>query len=511
MSLNRNQRRLKNKTRPGRPDPFAPQLAEARQLCAVAQWYEAEQVYRAILQRDPQHAEAWHQLGLLALQAEQRQIALDAFGRAARHAPDDYRHHYRQGVALKDVGRPEEAEAVLRTALRLHRKDPAVLSDLGLVLSYQGRFDEAIEAYRKAIRLKRNFIIAHYNLAMSKKFSPQDPDLEMLERLHRQRADFDAAGVSALCFALGKAYDDCGRYDEAFVVLEEGNRLVRQGRRFDITEFENILARVERSLTPECIMRFTGAGSDSDTPIFVLGMPRSGTTLVEHILSRHSRVTTVGECVYVRDALARFPGFMGVSEVEAVQLGCELLAQADADADALRQLGDSYVKYAHAGAQCGMHIIDKTPLNFLQLGMLALMLPQARIIHCKRNPLDTGVSIFQQYFSSGHDYAYTLTEIGQFYNLYRRYMQLWGELFPGRIIDVQYEDLVSNTESEVRRLLTACGLAWEPECLERGGGRGSFNTASKLQVHQPVYTSSVARWRRYEKHLGPLVEVLGLG
>jgi hypothetical protein len=235
-------------------------------------------------------------------------------------------------------------------------------------------------------------------------------------------------------------------------------------------------------------------------------MPRSGTSLIESILSSHSSITSIGESTALHDTFNQFPSLLKNKNVGHLKSIYDLLEFLDEYS--LQWLGEHYIDMVQKGETKGQRIVDKTPLNFLMLGFILQMLPNAKIIHCVRNPVDTCLSIFQQHFSVGHDYAYDLTEIGQFYNLYRRYMKLWQKLFPKKIIDVEYEAVVSETESEVRRLLLACDLSWEPMCVTRDSTNISVNTASKLQVRQPVYQSSVERWRKYEDHLVPLLDEL---
>ncbi len=510
MSSARNKRRLNKKKRKGQiavVDPLTEKLALAQQHHAAGHLYEAEHIYRAILAQNPNHPQTLNLLGQLAMQAEQFTIAVGIYRRVIkveRANPDSY---YCLGVALQRVGDSQESEAMLREANKHNKNNPAILNALGLAISYQGRFDEALRFFRHAINVSPNYIPAYYSLSISKKFTIEDDDLELFEKLYNYRHELVDNNIPLLCFAMGKVCDDLACYDVAFEAFNEGNQLVRKQRHFDICDFEKNYDRLKKYFTENNESEPVGSGYSQESPIFVLGMPRSGTTLVENILYNHPEASSIGESALLRDTLDQLPQILGLQNTDNVQNFYELLDSVTENA--LQEAGKFYVENMKKGLNGErVRIVDKTPLNFLMIGFILQMLPNAIIIHCVRNPMDTCLSIFQQYFANGHDYAYNLTEIGQFYNLYQRYMKLWDNRFPSKIIKINYELLVADTENETRRLLAACHLPWEEHCLTRENTGKSSNTASKLQVRQPIYKSSVDRWRRYEKHLTPLVSTL---
>ena len=410
-------------------------------------------------------------------------------------------------MSCKERGDPQESEITLREADKLDKNNPTILNILGLAISHQGRFDEALKFFRQAININLNYIPAYYSLSTSKKFTTEDNDLTLLERQYNCRHEFVDNNISILCFSMGKAYDDLARYDVAFEAFNEGNQLVRKQRHFDIRDFERNYEKLENYFSKNNSNELTGSDYSQEVPVFVLGMPRSGTTLAESILCNHSKVSSIGESALLRETLDQLPQILGSENTNDTQNIYELLDCITESS--LQTAGKYYVENMKRGlSEEKACIVDKTPLNFLMIGLILQMLPNAIIIHCVRNPMDTCLSIFQQYFADGHDYAYNLTDIAQFYNLYQRYMKLWQDKFPSKIIEVNYESLVADTENEIRHLLASCHLFWEEQCLTRENTDKLSNTASKLQVRQPIYKSSVDRWRRYEKHLIPLNLIL---
>ncbi|NOX91985.1 MAG: tetratricopeptide repeat protein [Gammaproteobacteria bacterium] len=507
MSSSRNKRRIAKNKR-GKPanqvDLTGQKLSHARRLHESGRLYEEEQIYKSILAQNPGHLQSLVMLGKLALQAGHIGTAVDIFNRAVKSDLTNPNCYYLLGMALQKLGNSQEAEAMLREANELDKNSPDILNALGLTVSYQGLFDEALQLFRHAIKIDPDYIPAYHNLSTSKKFTVDDADLKMIEEVYRRRRDFSVANKSSICFAMGKVYNDLAQYDVAFEAYDEGNKTVRKQHHFDIRDFEDNYLQVEKYFAENTVNKTLISGGQQEVPIFVLGMPRSGTTLVENILCNHSGVSSIGESALIRETLDQFSQVSGLTKAWNAQNIYEFLDSIDNDS--LKMAGEYYVENMKKNVvDMTESIIDKTSLNFLVVGFILRILPNAIIIHCTRSPMDTCLSIFQQHFSIGHDYAFSLTEIGQFYNLYQRYMKLWHKEFPSKIIDISYESLISDTENETRRLLASCNLPWEEQCLSRKSVGNSFNTASKLQVRQSIYQTSVERWRRYEKHLAPLI------
>jgi hypothetical protein len=321
-----------------------------------------------------------------------------------------------------------------------------------------------------------------------------------MERLSRDETLSRSARIR-LNFALAKAYDDIGRFDDAFRHLQEGNRQKRERIAYDekqaLEQFDRIRSCLDRGL----LARSSG-GFRSDVPIFVLGMPRSGTTLIEQILAAHPAIHGAGELTdfgrlanHIRDAkgnLCRYPDDVaGLSDDQLAFLGKEYVGR-------LRQL-----------APAAPRITDKMPGNFVFVGLIHMALPNARIIHVRRDPCDTCLSCYSKLFSAPQEFTYDLAELGRYYREYDRLMTHWRETLPhGRMFEVRYEDVIADLETWARRIVGHCGLEWDPACIAFHEARRPVRTASATQVRQPIYSTSHGRWRNYGAHLGPLIAAL---
>ena len=299
-------------------------------------------------------------------------------------------------------------------------------------------------------------------------------------------------------FALGQALDRQAQYDAAFRAYDRGNRL--KAATVDMAgvvrrEVE-VAPTFPRAFTPQFLARWTGRGHPSRAPIFVVGSPRSGTTLIEQILASHRLVQGMGETKVMH-------------EVAGGRLYWPL--PDDAPADVVRQIGAAYLRgVRELGWNRGERFVDKMPRNYFMVGVIALALPRAIILHSVRDPMDTCLSLYRSLFDEGNEFSYDLAEIGRTYVRYRDLMEHWATVLPGRVIDVRHEELVADPEGRIRWLVTeACGLPWDETCLRYHENRREVHTLSAEQVRRPMFTSSVGRWRRYERHLAPLIEALG--
>jgi hypothetical protein len=294
--------------------------------------------------------------------------------------------------------------------------------------------------------------------------------------------------------------EDDGEYPPAFHEYLEGNRLYRRLIRYSTESQRRYLEELRRGFGPEFMRRSTG--DPSELPVFIVGMPRSGTSLVEQVLAGHGAVHGGGELTLLSDAWRRHlgPRF-------AVDFAAGVAAMPDAE---LRAVAGEYLAGLRALAPRASRVTDKMPSNFMQLGLIHALFPGARIVHCRRDPVDTCVSCFTNLFRNGQLFSYDLKELGEFYRLYAEQMEYWRGVLPaGTMLELDYEELVQDLESGARRLVAHCGLAWDPACLDFHTAERAVQTASAWQVRQPVYRSSVQRGRRYADELGPLLEALG--
>ncbi len=421
--------------------------------------------------------------------------------RALTLAPDDAEVINAMGLVRYEQQRPEEALALFRQALVIKPDLAETHNNIGTILKEDGNLTEARERLNRAIELDPHQINYYFNLADMKKFVAGDSDLMAMERLSRDGSLPQAARVR-LNFALAKAYDDIGRFDDAFRHMQEGNRQKRSRIAYDekqaLEQFDRIRASFDRGL----LARKPG-GFHSDVPIFVLGMPRSGTTLIEQILAAHPAVHGAGELTdfgrlanQISDAngnLCRYPDDVaGLSD------------------DQLRNLGKDYVGRLRRLSPDAPRITDKMPGNFVFVGLIHMALPDARIIHVRRDPRDTCLSCYSKLFSAPQDFTYDLAELGRYYRQYDSLMTHWRETLPrGRMFEVRYEDVIADLETWARRIVHHCGLDWDAACIAFHEVRRPVRTASASQVRQPIYRSSEGRWRNYGDNLESLLAALG--
>lgn len=438
-------------------------------------------------------------------------IEMDRFDEAEKRAcealklhPDNPQLLVSLGKVLSEVGRPDQAIAALQKAASLDSNGVGALTQLGILFQVVGNHKEAGECFLKALDINPGFTAATHGLAQSRKFSAEDRNI--IEKLERALA---TSGRSVkdkinLHFALGKIYDDCGQYDDAFAHYEAGNALKKQTVRFDRNAHKTYIDDVISVFSEEFINSRAGqVGHESDLPVFIVGMPRSGTTLVEQIIGSHPAVKSAGELPYLRMVLHSMLSSLRTSMT--FPLGAGLI-----DKNAFRDIAQEYLDKLPPCDAGQIRITDKLLTNYLLIGLIALLFKNARIIHCRRDPMDTCLSIFFQHFSKPHPYAYDLDDLGFCYRQYDRLMQHWRHILGGRLHEVDYSHLIENQESASRKLIEYCGLEWNDQCLVFHKSERPVKTASQWQVRQPIYKSSLRRWKHYEKYLGTLKNALGL-
>ncbi len=463
---------------------------------------EAENAYRHALRLEPRFAVAHDNLGKALYQQGCLQEAENAYREALRLEPRYAVAHLNLGNVLGEQGHIREAEHAYRQALRLQPDYARAYNNLGNILADQGRSHEAEEAFREALRLQPDYAEAYGNLVTRRKYDSLDHEdvtriLALLDRPNLPERD-----ATHLHFALGKICDECGSYDQAFAHYQKANRIRHKTSGFDPSKLADGVNRYMETFSAE-LLRKRRCGSTSEIPVFIVGMMRSGTTLVEQIVACHPKVCGGGELKKMSDIIDRLPALVGGDDVYP-----ECIEHID-DRTVIR-LAEEYEAYAQRFSDDDtLRVTNKMPSNFLHLGLIALLFANARVIHCVRNPWDTCLSIYFQNFSDSNDYAYDLSDIGTYYRQYQRIMRHWRDVLPLRVYELQYEELVADLEGKARELIDFLDLAWDKRCLDFFQNKRPVRTASSWQVRQPIYTRSVNRWRSYEKYLGPLKQNLG--
>lgn len=463
---------------------------------------KAELAFRQALKFRPAFVAAL--LGLAAVRRERNELTESErlIEEALAVEPESVSGHTQLGVLYSEMGFPDRARSAFDRAIALDPEATQSYVSKSHFLTQIGDLAGAQACLDEALRLEPDSVPAQLALVQLKKIKAGDAALNVLEAELTRLAPTAVTRSIPLHFGLGKCYDDIGDHARAFEHFLTGCRLKRARIAYDAVEHSAHIDSITQVFDRATIDRLRGRGAQSELPVFVLGMPRSGTTLTEQIIASHSASHGAGE-------LPDLLGLAHCSPLTGARVGYPG-ALAGITPEELTSLGTRYVAGLRARHAEALRITDKMPANFYALGLIHLILPQARIIHVKRNPVDTCLSGLTKLFRHGQAHSYDLYELGRFYVDYARLMAHWRAVLPaGAFHEVEYEALVADTETEARRLIAYCGLPWEEACLEFHKTERAVRTASVTQVRQPIYQSSVERWRRYEQYLGPLLEALG--
>ncbi len=447
----------------------------------------------------PSLTEAWFRAGALAFTLGHREEAISCFRRAA--ATGDRNSFSRLGKArvLLTEDRNQEAEQVLRETLVADPRNAMAYDLLGNLLSEFGRFDEARACFERAIAIAPLLAGSYYDVVRCRPVTSDDDGLLQAMQAALATPGLEAGQRLRLHLAMGKAAEDLGDYGLAMQYFDTADGVRRGFGSFDSTAFSIEIDRLIARCTPELMAQAAELGSSDATPVLILGMPRSGTTLVEQIVSMHPEVGAGGELHFWNQRGAEWHRSVAAGNetpfVSTENLAAEFLAKAAAD----------YLGLLRTIAPTAARVTDKMPFNFLWAGLIHVVFPRAVIIHCRRSAVDTALSIHQTHFRPGLAFPTGGAELVAYFRDYQRLVDHWRSVLPGdRFIEVAYEDLTRAPEPVIRRIIAACGLAWHDACLLPESNPRAVNTPSKWQARQPIYRTSVARWRRYEPWLGPL-------
>jgi len=499
---------------------------------------EAEAVYRKALEPNPNNPDTLDNLALALKDLDRLEEAADLMRRALVVETRDEKLFVHYATVLLDQHKTDEAAAANERALGLNANNHDAVNlagriafergdlgaalanyrraltlkpdladaynNMGNVLKELGQLQEAHDAYLAAIRLDPNIPGVYVNLADSKKFTPGDPHLATMEELAAKTEGLSKNDRMQLDFAFGKAYGDLKEYKRSFDHLLAGNAAKRATITYDEAATFALFDRIEAVFTRKLVAEKSGGGDPSRMPIFVIGMPRSGTTLIEQIIASHPMVHGAGELMAFNETIlkVRSPDGNTIPFPEFVPA---------LNASALAQIGANYIAAVRKLAPAGERVTDKMPSNYYFAGLIHLALPNAKIVHSIRNPVDTCISCFSKLFTAEQNHTYDLAELGRYYKRYEKLMAHWHRVLPAQsMLDVRYEDVIDDLEAQARRIIAHCGLPWDERCLDFHKTDRPIRTASATQVRQPIYKSAVGRWKVYEKSIGPLLKALGV-
>ena len=472
-----------------RPESAEVHMDLADVLLMQDKYGDAEVELKKVDELKPDNPRIFIKLANVQEKANKIDDALKTVDKAVELNPEMPEAYIRKGHIYHIANRADEAEKNYKIALKLAPKSAGPLLALADLNLTKGNLKKAEEFTNKAKKISKDMPGIYYTMANFKKYKKSDPDFKRMLALEKNIESHGLEHASVLNYALFEAYEDIGDYKKAFEHLKKGNDYKRQLIPHQPDAQKNAFNQIKKKYSSKFLKSLEGKGHNSKVPIFVVGMPRSGTTLTEQIISSHPDVFGAGE-LSITTKLEQELGLLNKSNCKA--------------------MGELYVKKLKKLDQTkkAKKITDKMPGNFASIGMILSILPQAKIVHCKRNPIDTCLSCYKQNFASGQYWSYNLEELAEHYKLYQDLMEHWRKVLPDRFLEIEYEETVDNFEEQARKLIDFVGLPWHKACLSPHKQKRSVLTASKTQVIKPVYKTSVQAWKRYEKELQPLIKGL---
>ena len=483
-----------------------PQNVEGMRLLAdigskLGVLHDAEFLLESALEFEPDHIKARIDYIMILRKRQKFESALEQAQLLLETAPSNVQFKSLCAIELMQTGAYDAALNYFDQILEQVPNDPVTLTTRGHLLKTQGNSAEAIDSYRAVLKNSPEHGEAYYSLGNLKTYRFEDDELDLMIR-QEQGDRLRAMDRIYLNFALGKAYEDKGDYESAFSFYQKGNSLKKIQSRYDAEAMRDELSRMRLICDPAFFSEREDWGSDARDPIFVLGLPRAGSTLIEQILSSHSQI----------DGTSELPNILALSQklrrssnypVKGYPEVMKSISEAEC-----REFGDSYIEETKIHRQGAAYFIDKMPNNFRHIALIKLILPNAKIIDARRDPMGCCFSGFKQLFAEGQEFSYSLEDIGNYYVDYIKLMDHWDKVLPGFVLRVNHEDVVDNLEQEVRRILNFCGLPFEESCLRFYETERNVKTPSSEQVRQPIFRDGVDQWRKFEPWLDPLKNAL---
>ena len=472
-----------------------------------------------LIKLNPKIAFLYNLQGLILADQKKNNLAIEVYEKGLKIDPNFAMIYNNLGLLFFKKQNEEsliKAEKYYKKAISINNKIPEAHTNLGNLYSFTNKIEESIECYKNSIQINPKFSYAYFNLAnryleignlkeselnlrkcidinnnfgaahraLSRiiKYNNKEPHFNQLNIIYEKTKNQKMKDREEYAFALAKANEDIGNTDLSFKYYKEANFFYRKKFNFSIKKEKNNFSNIKKTFTKSLFKKFTDSGNLNSNSIFILGMPRSGTTLIEQILSSHSKVYGAGEVELIPNLLKR--NFV------------------DFNKNDLSSMGDEYIKNMKNISNKNKKTTDKLPINFLSIGFIKLILPKSKIIHCYRNPKDTIISIFKNHFPTGRiKFGYDLDELVDYYNLYGDLMDYWNKTLPSFILNVKYESLIKNTKSEIEKMLKFCNLEWEDNCINFHNNKRRINTASDIQARKKIYTESINSWNKYQKYL----------
>lgn len=461
---------------------------------------EAINCYEKVIKLKPDFVIAHNNLGNIYNSIGEQEKAEICFFKAIEIEPRFALAYNNLGNLMKDMNRSDEALVHFKKALDYEPNLFPVLNNLAIVYQNLGNFDDAINCFHKALKINPNFSAAHRQISLIKKYiDKNDNHIKKMETIINDPKTNEEEKMH-LYFGLGKANEDLKNYSKAFEYYKNGNLIKRQKLNYSEENEFNLFSKIKKTFNKKIFEKLNNSGNKDNTPIFIVGMPRSCTTLVEQILSSHKNVMGAGELNYINKIVKKFFFLKGRIDFPENLNNYEI--------SKFNEMGDAYIEKIKKFSNTIMYISDKQPLNFRWIGVIKLILPNAKVIHCARDPRDNCLSLFKNFFPDHIKFAYDLSDITKYQNLYKDLMKHWHNVLPNQIYDISYENLVNNQEEETKKLLKFCNLVWDKNCIDFHKNKRSINTLSFFQARKPIYKDSLKLWEKYKNNLGPLLNNL---
>ena len=480
-------------------NPSQQDMRELQYLYNSNEFYILENKARGLLKKYNKSVELQNILGF-ALSSQWKLIdAIKIFEKIIKTQPDFYFAYNNMGNVLKDLCRLDEAKIYYQKCIKINPNYIEAYIGLGKIFLDLNKLDKSAAVFKQALKLKPENGELHRRLSQVVKYEQTSSHVKDMEKIISS-GDVTHTQQMHLSFALGKAYEDMKSYDKAFLHWKKGNFLKRQEIKYSTKYQARLVKTIKENFTNDLFEKFKNYGNRDNTLIFIVGMPRSGTTLVQQIISSHPKVFGVGESNQfsnkINECFFKENGFLKENLYNFDPIN-------------FSKIGEEYIKNIRQLSADTKHILVKDLLNFTWLGFIKLIFPNAKIIHCVRNPMDTCVSLFKNYFVGGVDFSYDLIELGEYYNLYRDVMLFWNNILPNYYVNIFYEELINDPKKQIEKLLNVCNLEWNESCMQFYNNKHFMSTGSNsINIHQPIYKTSMQYWKRYEKQLQPLLEVL---
>jgi len=470
-------------------------------LCLQSQkkFQEAIKYYKIAIQNNPNFFVAINNLGLTYHNMYDLKNAQHYYERAIEINPKFTHPISNLGNVKKELNNYEEAIKCYKLALSIDNKLYIVIHNLGMAYQALGKFEESKKYFESVLKINSKFTRADRSLSMSLKYDINNPHLKIMKNKIKDQSLNDFQKIE-LHFGLGKAYEDIKNYKKSFENYKLGNKIKRDSIKYQINDDVKLFENIKNSFSSIDFQNLENIGNKSNKMIFILGMPRSGTTLVEQIIANHKSVYGAGELRDLTQIIRK--NFLVNNKIKFPE------KFNIKDQNFFSNMGTKYLENLDRYNTNKNYITDKAPLNFKWIGLVKLILPKSKIIHCTRDPKDTCLSLFKNFFEGELNFSYNLEEAAKYYKLYQNLMKYWKQLLPDFIYNISYEKLVENQEFESKKLLDFCNLDWDKNCLTFYRNKRGIVTASFAQARKPIYKNSVKSWQNYKNELLPMFKIL---